>query len=75
VLGITTNIRLQQFQNFLWTDESFLKTEKIIKIKEGSNLTASIINLCKRNKIKWHQTKEDKCNLKIPSGGKILIEM
>ena len=75
ILGITTNIRLQQFQNFLWTDKSFMETDKVIKIKEGSNLTASIINLCKRNKIKWHKTKDGEYNLKIPSGGKILIEM
>lgn len=73
-LGNSTIIRLQQFQNYLWTDKEFIKMKDTIKIKDHFNLTASIINLAKEINITWQITKTGTHDLNIPYGGKILIE-
>ncbi|RHZ75181.1 hypothetical protein Glove_217g84 [Diversispora epigaea] len=70
LLGESTKIRLQQFQNWLWTDKLIFDKNLIYKIKDNFNLNAMIISKAKEKLIVWESTYKGKSIITIPSGGK-----
>ena len=69
VVGTTTRIRLQQFQNEAWQSESVLVDPLLIKINLGHNFTGDILEHLKENGFTFPVTQANKDMLMLPSSG------
>jgi ribonuclease HI len=69
LVGTSTRIRLQQFQNEAWQTESVLTNPVIVKIKSGHNLTGDILEHLKENDFTFPTTDTNGNMIVLPSGG------
>ncbi|RHZ86816.1 hypothetical protein Glove_44g5 [Diversispora epigaea] len=72
-VGLSTRIRLQQYQNATWHHKSILNSITIVNTKIGHNLIGDILGMLKAIDFKFHICTTLPGSLTFPSGGFILI--